>query len=287
MSLLLVTGLSGAGKSLAVNALEDIGFFCVDNIPSSLISKFIEFYRHGEDTLQKVAMVVDIRGNNSSDELRDVLKTIKENGVDCKILFLDANDNILERRYKETRRMHPISQKNSVSIDIALQQERDILSPLYTKADYIIDTSILSTAQLKDRVISLFTNGSATSMALNIMSFGFKYGLPKEADLVFDVRCLPNPYYIPELKEKTGLDKDVDDYVFNYEQSTKLLKLQWQLLEFSLPLYVKEGKSQLTIAVGCTGGKHRSIAFAERLATMCTSLGYKPQIMHRDIKRFN
>lgn len=287
MSLLLVSGLSGAGKSTVVNILEDIGYFCVDNIPSGLISKFIEFYDSGESSYRNVALVADIRGNDSKEDIQTVLDAVKKAAQGCKILFLDAKSDVIERRYRESRRRHPISIKLNVSTAEAIKMERAVLAPVYGRADYIMDTSFYNKAQLRERVLSLFEEKSVSSMAVNVMSFGFKFGLPKDADLVFDVRCLPNPYYIPELKDKTGLDFDVEEYIFNFEESKKLLEIQKQLLEYSLPLYKKEGKSQLTIALGCTGGKHRSIAFAQRIYEFCKKLGYAPQVIHRDIQRFN
>ena len=189
------------------------------------------------------------------------------------------------RRYSETRRRHPISIASQVSTDEAILQEREILAPLYEMADYKIDTSLFSTAQLKDRVVSLFVNRSSDAMALTVTSFGFKYGQPKEADIVFDVRCLPNPFYIPELKHKTGLDEEVVDFVMGHPEAKELLRRYEGFLEYALPLYVKEGKSQLTIAVGCTGGKHRSITFARKIAEYCKQLGYQTGIQHRDAVR--
>ena len=284
MSLILITGLSGAGKSLAVNAFEDIGYFCIDNIPASMISKFVEFYLHGDVLNKKIVLVTDIRGNSASEEMEQILKAIKADGVNGKILFIEAQNEVIERRYKETRRMHPISKKNNTPISLALQQEREILSPLYYSADYIIDSSILSTSQFRDKVVSMFSDGES-AMSLNVMSFGFKFGTPKDADIVLDVRCLTNPFYIKELKEKTGLNTEVYDYVFGYQEANDLFELQKNMITYALPLYVKEGKSQLTIAFGCTGGKHRSVSFAERLAECCEDIGYKPQVQHRDIER--
>ena len=287
MKLLIVTGLSGAGKSLAVNALEDIGFFCIDNIPAEILPKFIEFSEQSENQIDKLAIVLDIRGAKSSAAINDTLKQLREKKIETKILFLDARDDVLERRYKETRRRHPISLASNVSTSEAIERERKILAPLFEKADYKIDTSLLSTSKLKDRVVSLFVDRSSDAMSLTIMSFGFKYGQPNEADIVFDVRCLPNPFYIPELKSKTGLDSEVSDYVMQFDEAKGLLKRMEELIGYSLQLYVKEGKSQLTIAVGCTGGKHRSITFALLLAEYCKNLGYKPVIEHRDVQRFS
>ena len=285
MELLVVTGLSGAGKSLAVNALEDIGYFCIDNIPAGLMPRLIDFALQGENLLEKVAIVLDVRGARSSKEIEEALDWIDESCVPYQVLFLDAGDEVLQRRYKETRRRHPISIAQGVSTSEAIAQERQILQPLFQRANYIVDTSLLSPAQNKERICTLFLGSHQTPMALTVMSFGFKFGLPKEADIVFDVRCLPNPFYIPELKEKTGLDQEVVDYVMQFEESRELLARLESLLEFSLPLYVKEGKSQLTIAVGCTGGKHRSITFARMLGEFCQKQGYNPSIQHRDARR--
>ena len=224
MNLLIVTGLSGAGKSLAMHALEDIGFFCIDNIPANLLAKLMEFAQQSENTLERVAVVLDIRGGKSSEDILNALGQLKAGRVNYKILFLDARNDVLERRYKETRRRHPISIASQVSTDEAILQEREILAPLYEMADYKIDTSLFSTAQLKDRVVSLFVKRSSDAMALTVTSFGFKYGQPKEADIVFDVRCLPNPFYIPELKNKTGLDKEVVEYIMQFEEAHGLLQ---------------------------------------------------------------
>lgn len=286
MNLLLLTGLSGAGKSLAMNALEDIGFFCIDNIPASLLIKLMEFAKSGDSHIQKLAVVLDIRGGRSAQDIKDALNSLASVDNDYSILYLDASNEALERRYKETRRRHPISIATDATVTQAIAQERAILSPLYEIADYKIDTSLLSSAMLKDKVSSLFVERFSDAMALNIISFGFKYGQPKEADMMFDVRCISNPFYVPKLKPLTGLDAEVAEYVFASDEAIGLMKRIEDLVEFTLPLYIKEGKSQLTIAVGCTGGKHRSIAFAQRLARMCEAKGYKPKVEHRDIERF-
>lgn len=285
MEFLIVTGLSGAGKSLAMNALEDIGYFCIDNIPAGLMPRLVDFARQGENMLQKVAVVLDVRGCRSAEDLEQVLAGLDQCGVEYRILFLDSADEVLQRRYKETRRIHPLTSSEGVPTAQAIAEERKILRPLFERADFVVDTSLLSTAQHKERICKLFLQGQHQSMVLNIVSFGFKFGLPKEADVVFDVRCLPNPFYVPELKAKTGLDQEVVDYVMAGEQSRELLRRIQSLLEYSLPLYVKEGKSQLTVAVGCTGGKHRSITFARLIADYCETLGYYPAVHHRDVTR--
>lgn len=285
MELLVVTGVSGAGKSLAVNALEDIGYFCIDNIPAGLMSRLLDFALQGETMLEKVAVVVDIRGCRNTDDVQNVLTSMDQRHIPYQILFLDASDDVVERRYKETRRIHPLCIQESCSMAEAIESERQILQPLLDRANFVVDTSLLSAAQNKERICKLFLQQTQQSMVLTIMSFGFKYGLPKEADIVLDVRCLPNPFYVADLKDKTGLDCEVVDYVMQFDQSKKLLEHIKNLLEFSLPLYVQEGKSQLTIAIGCTGGKHRSITFVRKIAEFCQTLGYNPGVYHRDVKR--
>ena len=285
MNFLIVTGLSGAGKSMAVNALEDIGFFCIDNIPVALLPRIVDFALQGENQLNRVAVVMDVRGVRSIEKLQEALADLDEKKIDYDILFLDANDAAIQRRYKETRRQHPLAAAEKIPITEAIARERRLLQPLRDKAKYVIDTSLLSAAQNRERVCSLFLDKGESPMELMVVSFGFKYGLPQEADLVLDVRCLPNPFYVPELKHKTGLDQEVVDYVMAFEESQELLHRYEYMLEYALPLYVKEGKSQLMIAVGCTGGKHRSITFARKISEFCKKLGYAPSVQHRDVNR--
>lgn len=285
MNLLVVTGLSGAGKSMAVNALEDIGFFCIDNIPAGLMPRLIDFALQGENQLSRVAVVLDVRGLRTARDVDKALAALDEKQVDCEILFLDASDEVIQRRYKETRRQHPLTISEGLPVREAIARERQMLTPLRERAKYVIDTSMLTTAQNRERVCSLFLNKGQTGMSLMVVSFGFKYGVPQEADLVFDVRCLPNPFYVPELKNLTGLDQPVVDYVMQAPESQEFLRRIESFLEYALPLYVKEGKSQLMIAVGCTGGKHRSITFARKIGEFCQKLGYAPSVQHRDAKR--
>ena len=287
MELLIVSGLSGSGKSVSMNALEDIGYFCMDNIPAWLLAKIVAFSRAGDSQLDRVAISMDVRGCRSRQEVCEALDQLDLQRTPYKILFLDASDEVLCRRYKETRRRHPISQAEDIPTVEALAKEREILRPLLDRADYVIDTSLLSTAQNKERICDLFLpgGGAKAAMRLTVMSFGFKFGLPGEADLVLDVRCLPNPFYVPQLKHKTGLDQEVADYVMSFEASRELLARIEYLLDYALPLYVREGKSELTIAVGCTGGKHRSITFARKIGEFCQKLGYAPSVQHRDAKR--
>ncbi len=288
MELLIVSGFSGAGKSVAMNALEDIGYFCIDNIPAAVLPKFIELSLAGQPMLTRVAIVMDIRGTRSSVEIQEALCALTAQQISYRILFLDAAPDTLRRRYKETRRRHPISLTRGISTSEAIAAELEIVAPLREQADYIVDSSILSTAQLKERICSMFLQaqgGAKGAMILTILSFGFKFGLPEESDLVFDVRCLPNPFYQLDLRHKTGNDQAVVDFVLQHQEAQDLLEKINALIETSLPLYVKEGKSQLTIAVGCTGGKHRSITFARQIAAHCEAMGYQPILQHRDENR--
>ena len=287
MELLIVSGLSGAGKSVAMNALEDIGFFCIDNVPAGLLPSITAFSKAGDNQLERVALSMDVRGCRTPEAIEQALAQLDAQETPYKILFLDAPDDVLMRRYSETRRRHPISISEGISTREAFLKERQILKPLQERADYVIDTALLSTAQNKERICDLFvqSGGAKSAMRLTIMSFGFKFGIPQEADLVLDVRCLPNPFYVPELKHKTGLEQEVVDFVMSHPEAQELLKRYEQFLEYALPLYVKEGKSQLTIAVGCTGGKHRSITFARKIAEYCRTLGYEPGVQHRDSTR--
>lgn len=283
MDFLIVTGLSGAGKSRAVDALEDIGFFCIDNMPPTLISRFAEMAKQSGDKLSKVAIVTDVRGGELFNDFLTELDQLKEREISFKLLFLDCEDKILIRRYKETRRKHPLLSNTESSIERAIQEERALLIHARERADYIIDTTTLSAVQLKERIRNLFLDNISNSMVINCMSFGFKYGAPADADLVFDVRCLPNPFYLDELKQKTGLDREVSDYVMKWPQSQQLKEKLLDLIDFLTPLYLGEGKSQLTIAFGCTGGKHRSVTFAEILYAHLSEQGKRVGVNHRDI----
>ena len=287
MELLIVSGLSGAGKSVAMNALEDIGFFCIDNVPAGLLPSITAFSKAGDNQLERVALSMDVRGCRSREQIETALQQLDEQKTPYKILFLDAPDDVLMRRYSETRRRHPISIAEGISTRDAFLKERQILQPLKDRADYTINTGLLSTSQNKERICDLFlkNGGAKNAMRLTVMSFGFKFGIPEDANLVLDVRCLPNPFYVPELKHKTGLDQEVVDFVMSHHEAQELLHRYENFLQYALPLYVKEGKSQLTIAVGCTGGKHRSITFARKIAEYCKQLGYQTGIQHRDAAR--
>lgn len=286
MEFIIITGLSGAGKSNAMRNMEDIDFYCVDNIPPVLIPTFYELCEKSSDKhLKKVAVVTDIRGGDVFDSLFDSLDKLKSLEKPYKILFLDARDDVILRRFKETRRKHPLSESYLGSTEQAVSLERDLLKSVREHADYIIDTSFLSPAQLKERISALFLGNASYGLMANCMSFGFKYGLPTEADLVFDVRCLPNPYYIPELKNFTGLDNNVYEYVMKWEQTQGVIERLISLVDYMLPLYCNEGKSQLMIAVGCTGGKHRSVAITQYLYNHLLANSQRASVHHRDIRK--
>ncbi len=284
MNLLIVTGMSGAGKSLAANALEDMGYFCVDNIPPAIIPVLVDFSARSGEGLQKMAIVTDIRGGEMFNEISSVLQKLKDKNVDYKILFLDAEDKVLVRRYKENRRKHPLCDKG-LSVSEAVKSERKTLKNIREKADFTVDTSLISVSQLKNQLADIFLSGDNEGLKILCKSFGFKYGADADADLVFDVRCLPNPYYIEELKEKTGLDSPVSEYVMSFPESKEFAKKVKDFLDFSVPLYLKEGKSQLIIAFGCTGGKHRSVTFAELTFHHLKEKGFDVNTLHRDIKK--
>ena len=286
MEILIISGLSGAGKSRAASFLEDMGFYIVDNMPAAMILKFAEFCAGGSQRYDKVALVYDVRTANSPTELFDVLDALKHSGGECSLLFLEAEPETIIKRYKETRRRHPLM-KQVDSLEKAVLEERDMMAPLRQRADYIIDTTHLSTAQLRGELLRNFGSGTAEKegMSVSVTSFGFKHGLPMEADLVFDVRFMPNPYYIQELREKTGLDREVSDYVFSFQQTHDYMAKLRDLLAFTLPLYAEEGKTELVIAVGCTGGHHRSVAVTHALAGDIRDLGYRVRENRRDMNR--
>jgi len=282
MAFIIITGVSGAGKTRAINALEDIGFYCVDNMPPTLIPKFAEICLQTDGKINNIAIVTDVRGGTLFNSFFDALDELKTQGGEYKILFLDADDNVLIRRFKETRRMHPLSQSGSTISD-AIMQERKLLKPARERADYIIDTSNLSPAQLKERIQVLFLGDDRSSLIVNCVSFGFKYGIPSEADLVFDVRCFPNPFYEDSLKKLTGLDEPVKKYVLSSEQTQGFIKRLYDMIDYMYPLYCEEGKNQLIVAIGCTGGKHRSVTIVEELFKHLLEKDIRVSVSHRDI----
>lgn len=285
MDILLISGLSGSGKSKAASFLEDMGFYIVDNMPAAIILKFAEFCIGSKGRYSRVALVYDVRTSENFTELFPVLDQLKQMDCTCRMLFLEASQEAIVRRYKETRRLHPLS-GSGVSIEEAARRERELLEPVRKRADFIIDTSALSTGKLRGELLRLFdAQGSKGGLSVNVISFGFKHGIPLEADLVFDVRFMPNPYYISDLREKTGLDQAVSDYVFSFQQTRDFLAKLEDLLAFTLPLYSEEGKTVLVIAVGCTGGHHRSVAVTRALTEYISRLGYQATENHRDMTR--
>lgn len=287
MEFVIITGMSGAGKTSALHILEDIGYYCVDNIPASLLATFYTLCSKSDDDMMKrVAVVVDVRGNENYDKMNTDIEEFKASHNDVKILFIDAKTDTLIIRYKETRRKHPLSERlKDGTVAEEVEYEKALLMPVRRLADYKIDTSYMSNKQLRERIMSMFMDDTSQSLTLTFMSFGFKYGIPLEADLIIDVRCLPNPFYIPELKPLTGNEKVVRDYVLNSEDTQKFLRLTLDLLDFSVPLYLKEGKSELVVGIGCTGGKHRSVTIARCLKEHFYQKGYKCVIQHRDVNK--
>lgn len=285
MEYLVISGMSGAGKSLAVDVLEDMGYYCIDNMPVFLIANFLTLFSESKTHYEKVAFVIDSRGGEQNYQvLFDALTTIHERGDLVKILFLTASDEVLINRQKASRRRHPLDVDRR-GIDQALQMERTMLLPISRNADYTIDTSSLTTAGLKSHIEKLFGQSKASMMAISINTFGFKHGIPRDADLVFDVRFLPNPYYIPEMKERTGCDADVAAYVFSTPEAETFMEKLTDLLAFLIPQYMKEGKTSLVISVGCTGGRHRSVAVGERLCSALNQMGHSAVVFHRDFTR--
>lgn len=282
MRFVIVTGMSGAGKTTALKMLEDAGYFCVDNLPIPLISKFAEIQENSMMT--KVAVGIDIRSGEDLPQLLPVLKSFDVHGMGYEILFLDCNDRVLVKRFKETRRSHPLSGSGRIEAGISL--ERSELAFLKRKATYIIDTSQLLTRELKTEMNRIFVkNENYQSFFVTILSFGFKYGIPADADLVFDVRFLPNPYYIDELRPKTGNDKEVYEYVLKYKESGIFLGKLVDMISFLIPNYINEGKNQLVIGIGCTGGKHRSVTLANALHEALSGSEYGLKVEHRDIEK--
>ncbi|GLX71302.1 RNase adapter RapZ [Paenibacillus glycanilyticus] len=283
--LVIITGMSGAGKTIAVQSLEDLGFFCVDNLPPVLIPKFAELIEQSNGKIGKVALVIDLRGREFFTALSESLNFIKEHyTISCEILFLDATDEVLVQRYKESRRRHPLAPEGMPLEGIRL--ERRMLEDLKGSASQVIDTSTIKPALLKERIISRFTNLESNSLSVNVTSFGFKYGIPIDADLIYDVRFLPNPHYVEHLRPNTGQNPEVYDYVMKWPETQAFLTKLLDMLQFLLPLYHKEGKSQVVIGIGCTGGKHRSVAIAEYLGRMLGSSDTeRVRVSHRDADR--
>lgn len=287
MEFVIISGMSGAGKTSALHIMEDIGYYCVDNIPTSLLQTLYKLCKDSSDkAMKRVAVVVDVRGNGDYEVMYDDLENFKKNNEGVSILYIDAKVDSLIVRYKETRRRHPLTERlKDGSVAAAVKEEQRLLVPVKTLADYSIDTTFMSIKQLRERIILMFLENSSNSIMITFMSFGFKYGIPLESDLIIDVRCLPNPFYIAELKEHTGLEKCIQDYVLDSEETQEFVKRLIDWLDYSLPLYLKEGKSELVVGIGCTGGKHRSVTIAGLLNNYFMEKGYKCIVQHRDVKK--
>lgn len=285
MRFVVVTGMSGGGKRTALKMLEDEGFYCVDNLPVPLVEKFVELISVPNSEITKVALGLDVRSSQEFRDVQTILDHLKEIGYVFEILFMDCDEKILVRRYKESRRVHPLAMDGRV--EDGIRKERTILEPTRKKADYVIDTSNLLTRDLKEELERIFVqNREYNSLMINIVSFGFKNGIPGDADLVFDVRFLPNPFYIEELKSKTGNDAEVQDYVKSFPETTEFMDKLYDMIQFLIPNYIKEGKYQLIIGIGCTGGQHRSVTLANELYTRLLDHGnYGLKLTHRDVKK--
>ena len=284
MRFVIVTGMSGAGKSTTLKTLEDIGYFCVDNLPIQLIMRFAEIAYAKDNDINNVAIGVDIRSGVYLEQLSECLEQLKASQYNYEILFLDSNDDVLIKRYKETRRNHPLARNGRVEDGIKIERSR--IAFLRKEADYIIDTTSLLTRELKAELDKIFIeNAEYNNFIINVVSFGFKYGIPRDADLVFDVRFLPNPYYDLELRPLTGNDEAIQNFVMQFDEAKEFLNKIVDLLEFLIPNYIKEGKNGLVVAVGCTGGKHRSVTLANGIFKELEALPYSVRIVHRDIEK--
>jgi len=283
MRFVIITGLSGAGKTQAIRCLEDLGFFCVDNLPATLIPKFAESCFQTDGKIDKIALVIDIRGGSFFDDLFESLNYLKQEGYKYEILFLDASDEVLVKRFKESRRKHPLAPDGRVLNGITLERNR--LKEVKDRSNNIIDTTKLATRELREKLTAIYSEEGQieNELMITILSFGFKYGIPVDSDLVFDVRFLPNPFYIPELKAFSGNDKEVQDYVFGFEETKTFVNKLEDMVEFLIPNYLKEGKRQLIISIGCTGGRHRSVSIANEVYRRLKANNHKVNIDHRDI----
>ena len=283
MKFTVVTGMSGSGKTRVIRYLEDMGYFCIDNMPPMLIPKFTEMLTSATGKFSNVALVVDMRVGDMLNELLEQISELRKKGYEVTLLFLNTDDQTLVKRYKESRRSHPIDSANGLLASI--HEERRLLSKLLTEADYVIDTSRLTNSDLLDEVKKIYAPKETKDIEINVMAFGFKYGIPLDADLVFDVRCFPNPFYIDELKRKTGNDKEVQDYVMSFPTAVSFMEKLNDMLDFMIPLYIEEGKVSLTVAIGCTGGKHRSVTMTNKLAEHLKQTGHEVNVSCRDIGR--
>ncbi|MBQ6396797.1 MAG: RNase adapter RapZ [Oscillospiraceae bacterium] len=285
MEFLIITGLSGAGKSRAADVLEDLDYYCVDNMPVALIPRFAEFCAATQGRYEKVALVTDVREKDGFGELLSTLDELRQSDITCRILYMDADVPTLIRRYKESRRPHPLAVPGG-TVEDAIRRETELLAPVKERADFVVNTKGLTLGRLQNRLFELLCGGERKrAIDVTVMSFGYKHGLPAEADLVFDARFLPNPFYVDELREKSGLDLPVKEYVFSFQQTRTFMEKLEEMLEFLLPLYIEEGKLSLTVAIGCTGGRHRSVAIAAALHDHFVAKGVPSINVNRDIDK--
>lgn len=283
MQLVIITGMSGAGKSEAIRSFEDLGYFCVDNLPPALIPKFAELCSHSEGKASKAALVSDIRGGKFFDNLFDALAELERQGISYEILFLEASDAALVRRFKETRRRHPLAPDGDLLEAIA--EERRRLEEIRGRAHRIVDTTTMTPRELRQKIEAAYSDAEGSAIAVTVVTFGFKYGVPLDADMLFDVRFLPNPHYVEKLRKLTGKDEAVADYVFRWPVTQRYTEKLLDMVGFLMPQFVAEGKTHLVLAVGCTGGKHRSVAIGEKLGQFVRELGYRVRVHHRDIRK--
>lgn len=283
LHILIITGLSGAGKTQVINSLEDAGYYCVDNLPPALLTKFIELSLQSEGKVNRVALVIDVRGGEFFRDLNDALLELEKEYLSFEIIFLEASDEVLVRRFKESRRRHPLGGGRLLE---NIQEERKMLEEIRGRANLVIDTSNLSPKELKDKLNSLYGGASTHKFTVNISSFGYKTGVPLDSDIVIDVRFIPNPFYVPELKNKTGYDQEVKDFVLESPITKSFTRRFLNLLKFLIPHYINEGKTNLEIAIGCTGGQHRSVALSEYIARQTKKMGYNVNVRHRDVSKY-
>lgn len=285
MDFLIITGLSGAGKSRAADVLEDLDYYCVDNMPIALMPRFAELCIATKGRYEKVALVTDVREKGGFDELPQIIESLKEMDCACRILYMDADTETLVRRYKETRRRHPLQTKG-MSLEQAIEKEKELTAPIKARADYLVSSDRLTLGMLQNRLFTLFAGGGKKrEIDVTVMSFGFKYGIPMDADLVFDARFLPNPFYVDDLRPLSGLDRSVFEFVFSYPQARKITEKLEEMIDYLLPYYMEEGKLSLTLAIGCTGGRHRSVAIASALHDYLSAKGISSVNINRDIDK--
>lgn len=285
MKIVIITGMSGAGKSTAANVIEDMGYYCIDNMPAELITNIVNLGESGKWNKENIAFVTDIRGETDFGALMNELDDIRRRGHECSVLFVNCSDEVLINRYKETRRLHPMSVRDrSIPLNEAIAKERELLASIKEKSDYIVDTTSSSAYQLRDQINAIY-GGENSGITVNCMSFGFKYGAAIDADMVFDVRCLPNPYYEDSLRELTGLDKAVSEYVFSNQYAKEYYRRIESMIDYMLPVFARDGRKIFSVAFGCTGGKHRSVAFADRLFRHLRDTGINASLVNRDAEK--